>query len=106
MNAFTLRYEVIDSSSLDYAEYSLCPACSLRIIKLVDGCSVCGWSEEDKKLLGGLNKCSSNSSSTLKNQLAIPCTIKYPQQTEIKGVIQQDKGDRFVVYIRPLAKVY
>jgi hypothetical protein len=31
--------------------------------------------------------------------LSIPCLIKKPKQPEVKGVIKQDLGDRFVVYI-------
>ena len=33
------------------------------------------------------------------NHLSIPCTIRYPKQPVIKGVIRRDFGDRFTVYI-------
>ncbi|AFZ38286.1 hypothetical protein Sta7437_4854 (plasmid) [Stanieria cyanosphaera PCC 7437] len=32
-------------------------------------------------------------------EISIPCLIKQPKQPELKGVIKQDLGDRFVVYI-------
>jgi hypothetical protein len=37
--------------------------------------------------------------SEKKSTLSIPCLIKQPKQPEVKGVIKQDLGDRFVVYI-------
>ena len=48
---------------LDSPEFSICPRCEAQVIKLADGCGICGWSEEDK-LLGGINKCSFQKSDT------------------------------------------
>ncbi len=104
MNAkvLTATYEIIEKKgNLDCAEFSLCPNCSLHIIKLADGCSACGWSNGNV-LQGGLNKSSSNlskCSSTLEKKLAIPCLIKQPSQPEVRGLIQKDLGDSFTVYI-------
>jgi hypothetical protein len=36
---------------------------------------------------------------SLNQELSIPCLVKQPKQSEVKGVIKQDLGDRFVVYI-------
>ncbi|HHP7231912.1 MAG TPA: hypothetical protein ACFCUY_13770 [Xenococcaceae cyanobacterium] len=109
MNAPTLTYEVIDNLSLDCAEFSLCPKCSSKVIRLADDCSVCGWSDRDKlqgrnkncssKSFSTLNNCSSKNAIASENKLAIPCLIKQPKQAEVKGVIQKDLGDRFTVYI-------
>jgi hypothetical protein len=38
-------------------------------------------------------------SLSVKSSISIPCLIKQPKQPEVKGVIQKDLGDRFVVYI-------
>ncbi len=70
----------------DRPQFSICPSCASQVIKLADGCGVCGWSDEDK-LLGGEDK------------LSIPCTIKQPNQPELKGIIQKVWRDRFTVYI-------
>ena len=51
------------------------------------------------QLLGVLNNCSSKSSSTSNSEFFIPCLIKQPDRPEVKGVIQKDLGDRFIVYI-------
>ena len=106
MNAPTLTYEIVENSSLDCAEFSLCPNCSSKIIRLADGCSICpkgyrsayGWSDRDK-LQGGSKNCSSKPSSILENKLAIPCLIKQPKQSEVRGIIQRDLGNLFTVYI-------
>ena len=103
MNASTIKYQILKPDThLDCAEFSLCPNCSLHIIKLADGCSLCGWSEGNI-LQGGLNKSSLHSSSkkfdTLEQELAIPCLIKRPKQPEVKGIIQKDLGDRFLVEV-------
>jgi hypothetical protein len=42
---------------------------------------------------------SKDEESKKKSTLSIPCFIKQPKQPEVKGVIKQDLGDRFVVYI-------
>ena len=36
-------------------------------------------------------------SSSVNKEISIPCLVKQPKQTEVKGVIKEDKGDRFVV---------
>ena len=50
-------------------------------------------------LLGGEDNSplSTESSSSLKQNLSIPCVVKQPKQLEVKGVIRKDLGDRFVV---------
>lgn len=99
MNVSTLKYQVLKPDThLDCAEFSLCPSCSSNIIKLVDGCSICGWCEGNI-LQGGLARCSSKPSSTKTKKLAIPCLIKQPKRAEIKGIIYKNLGDRFTVYI-------
>ena len=35
----------------------------------------------------------------LEQNLSIPCLVKQPKQSEVKGVIRKDEGDRFAVYI-------
>jgi hypothetical protein len=37
--------------------------------------------------------------SSPSQKLVIPCIVKQPKQPEIKGVIQKDLGDRFIIYI-------
>ena len=99
MNPPIATYKVVErKGNLDCAEFSLCPNCSLHIIKLDDGCSVCGWKDTDI-LLGGDENCSFHKFDTLNNKLSIPCLIKRPKQPEVKGIIQKDLGDRFTVYI-------
>ena len=101
VNAPTVTYEVIErKDNLDCAEFSICPNCSLHIIKLDDGCDVCGWSDENKLLGDKQNSpLSKKNSSTLSKKISIPCTIKQPQKPEVKGVIKQVWRDRFTVYI-------
>ena len=114
MNTPTIKYQVLKlDTHLDCAEFSLCPNCSSNIIRLADGCSICGWCEGNI-LQGGLSNCSSNlsncsskPSSTKTKKLSIPCLIKQPKQPEIKGIIYKDLGgaaalasrDRFTIYI-------
>jgi hypothetical protein len=43
---------------------------------------------------------SKDEESKKKSTLSIPCIVKHPKQPELKGVIKQDLGDRFVVYIQ------
>ncbi len=74
--------------NLDRTQLSICPKCSSDIIRLADGCRICGWSE-NQKLLG--DKC--------EKSISIPCTVKQPNQPERSGVIKQDLGSRFLVYI-------
>ncbi len=79
----------IDFSEIDFdpdrPQLSLCPKCSSDIIKLADGCHICGWSE--------------NQSRSVESSVSIPCTVKQPNQPVRKGVIKQDLGSRFLVYI-------
>ena len=69
---------------LDRPQLSLCPQCSSDIIKLANGCLICGWREKQ-------------SSSVV--EFSIPCTVKQPKKPELSGVIKQDLGDRFIVEI-------
>ena len=99
MNVPTIKYQILKPDThLDCVEFSLCPKCSLHIIRLTDGCSFCSWNKEDI-LLGGNGKNPRKSSDTSKNKLAIPCLIKQPRQPNVKGIIQKDLGDRALVYI-------
>ncbi len=79
----------IDFSQIDFdldrPQLSICPKCSSDIIRLADGCRICGWSE--------------NQSRSVESSISIPCTVKQPNQSERSGVIKQDLGSRFVVYI-------
>jgi hypothetical protein len=50
------------------------------------------WIDDNLRESNTLDKGSENKSS-------IPCIIKQPKHPELKGVIKQDLGDRFVVYI-------
>ena len=74
---------------LDRPQLSLCPKCSSDIIKLADGCRICGWSENQFI----------NDESSVESSISIPCTVKQPNQPERSGVIKQDLGSRFLVYI-------
>ena len=51
----------------------------------------------DKKFLGHKNR--DEHLSLSKSSISIPCVIKQPGQDELRGVIKQDLGERFVVYI-------
>ena len=52
-------------------------------------------------LLGGdkNSPLSTKSSSSLSQDISIPCLIKQPKQLEVKGVIRKDEGDRFLVEV-------
>ena len=88
MNTSTL-YQVeqltLDLDDLDRPQLSICPQCSSDVIRLADGCQICGWSE--------------NQSPSVGSSVSIPCTVKQPNQPERSGVIKQDLGSRFLVYI-------
>ncbi len=73
-------------------EFSTCPSCKAQTIKLTEGCGICGWLGCDF-LLGD------KSAKTEIPVTDIPCLIKQPKQPELKGVIQKDLGDRFLVNI-------
>ncbi len=87
--------------NLDRPEFSICPSCAGQVIKLSEGCGVYGWSEEDKKLLGGEEKLllQKEEHSPKSQEISIPCLVKQPNQPELKGLIREDLGDRFDVYI-------
>ena len=74
---------------LDRPQLSLCPKCASDIIRLADGCHICGWSENQFI----------NDESSVESSVSIPCTVKQPNQPERSGVIKQDLGSRFLVYI-------
>ena len=52
-------------------------------------------------LLGGdeNSPLSTESSSSLTKEISIPCLVKQPKQPEVKGIISQDLGDRFLVEV-------
>jgi hypothetical protein len=54
-----------------------------------------------QKLLGGdeNSPLQKDKRSSPSREISIPCLVKQPKQQEAKGVIRQDKGDRFLVYI-------
>ncbi len=81
---------------IDFAlpQFSLCPSCASQVIAIADGCGICDRSDAEK-LLGDKPK----SPKLGKSPLSIPCLIHRPKQPQLKGVIQKDLGDRFVVYI-------
>ncbi len=83
----------IDFSEIDFdldrPQLSICPKCSGDIIRLADGCHICGWSENQSK----------NDDRSVESSVSIPCTVKQPNQPERSGVIKQDLGSRFLVYI-------
>ena len=89
MNTSTV-YEVeqltLNLDALDRTQLSICPKCASDIIRLAEGCRICGWSE--------------NESRSVESSISIPCTVKQPNQPERSGVIKQDLGSRFLVYIR------
>ncbi len=74
---------------LDRPQSSICPKCSSDIIRLADGCRICGWSENESK----------NDDRSVESSVSIPCTVQQPNQPEFKGVIKQDLGSRFLVDI-------
>ena len=97
MNTSTL-YQVEQLTldfDLDRPQFSICPKCSSDIIKLADGCGVCGWSQEEK--LQG-------------DKLSIPCLIKQPSKEPVEGIIIGDLGSQFDVQINDqvitIAKIY
>ena len=73
----------------DRPQSSICPKCSSDIIRLADGCRICGWSENESK----------NDDRSVESSISIPCTVKQPNQPVRSGVIKQDLGSRFLVYI-------
>ncbi len=86
MNTPIVEYEG-DQLEIDFdvdrPEFSICPSCAAQVIKIADGCGVCGWSDGN----------SGNS------PLSIPCIIKYPLQLEIKGIMVADLGTDAVVRV-------
>ncbi len=85
------------NSVLDRPQFSICPKCDAQIIQLSEGCSACGWSENQPK----------NEERSVESSISIPCTVKQPNQPVRSGVIKQVEGaprsgslrDRFLVYI-------
>ncbi len=76
--------------NLDRTQLSICPKCSSDIIRLADGCRICGWSE--------------NQSRSVESSLSIPCTVKQPKQLE-----RQNWDERLILYIsdsNAIATVY
>ena len=70
--------------NLDRPQLSICPQCDSKVIRLADGCPICGWRENQSPSVGSYS---------------ISCTVKQPKQPERKGVIRKDLGDRFLVYL-------
>ncbi len=59
-------------------------------------------SSTSQKLLGGEKKLLEHKRgerSSPRQEISIPCIVKQPKQPEVKGVIKQDKGDRFLVEV-------
>ncbi len=83
------QVEIDLNNVLDRPQFSICPKCDAQIIQLSEGCSACGWSENQFI----------NDESSVESSISIPCTVKQPNQPEIQGVIKQDLGSRFLVYI-------
>ena len=76
--------------NLDRPQLSICPKCSSDIIRLAEGCHICGWSE--------------NQSRSVESSLSIPCTVKQPKQLE-----RQNWDERLILYIsdsNAIATVY
>ena len=69
---------------LDKPTYSICPQCSGDVIRLADGCDICGWRENQANSIW---------------PYSIPCLVKQPNHHETSGIIRQDLGDRFIVEI-------
>ncbi|MGL5075787.1 MAG: hypothetical protein ACRDBG_08080 [Waterburya sp.] len=76
---------------IDRPEFSICPSCASQVIKLADGCGVCGWNES-----GSIDD---DKSLSAESSISIPCLVKQPGHDEVKGVIKEDLGDRFLVDI-------
>ncbi len=77
------------NSVLDRPQFSICPKCDAQIIQLSEGCGACGWSENQFI----------NDDRSVESSISIPCTVKQPNQPVRSGVIKQDLGSRFLVYI-------
>ena len=84
MNTSTLNQVEQLTLNLDRPQLSICPQCDSKVIRLADGCDVCGWRENNSPSVGSYS---------------ISCTVKQPNQPELKGVIRQDLGNRFLVYL-------
>ena len=58
-------------------------------------------SSSSEVLLGGEDNSplSTESSSSVSQKISIPCLVKQPKQPEVKGIIKEDKGDRFLVEV-------
>ena len=56
-------------------------------------------SSTSTQLLRGDNNSplSTENSSSPNQEISIPCLVKQPKQPEVKGIIKEDKGDRFLV---------
>ncbi len=61
---------------LDRPQFSICPKCEAQVIKLSEGCSACGWSENQFI----------NDEPSVESSVSIPCTVKQPNQPERSGV--------------------
>ena len=65
----------IDFSEIDFdldrPQLSLCPKCASDIIRLADGCHICGWSE--------------NQSRSVESSISIPCTDELPRRKDGRG---------------------
>ncbi|MBE9044884.1 hypothetical protein IQ255_10780, partial [Pleurocapsales cyanobacterium LEGE 10410] len=63
--------------------------------------SLSAESSTSTQLLGGEDNSplSTESGSSLKQNLSIPCLVRQPKQPEVKGIIRKDEGDRFLVEV-------
>ena len=64
-------------------------------------CEAVSFRATSTQLLGGEEKLLEHEgkSSSLSQELSIPCLVKQPKRPEVKGVIRKDESDRFLVYI-------
>lgn len=93
--------------NLDRPEFSICPSCASQIIKLANGCGVCGWIEsgsidDDKSPSAEFStsqKLSRSRLTGLGDKLSIPCLIKQPHKKPFEGLIIGDRGSEFDVKV-------
>ena len=73
----------IDFSKIDFdnnrPQFSICPNCSSDVIKLADGCRICGWSENQSKKSDTSDKCSRKKIHPSKN-----CSRKTTHPSKIR----------------------
>ncbi len=85
MNTPIVEYEG-DQLEIDFdrPEFSICPSCASQVIKIADGCGICGWIENES--------INDDQSPSVEFSISIPCLVKQPGHPELKGLIREDKG--------------